>query len=94
MNKIFNPILFLLLIFFQVGDEEFVCSGDLDTTDDNMTASVTINGKKEKFSFVTHDDSLHIFTKVIRTLRSHHYIVAIGLPRCNAKVHKKKCSWE
>jgi len=50
-------------VSIKVGDEVFVCSGSLETNENQTIANVTINGQRERYSFVTHDGGLHVFTK-------------------------------
>ena len=52
-------------ISITINNEEYVCNVEVAHTNENkQTVNAMINGKKERFSYVSQDNDLHIFTKV------------------------------
>jgi len=51
-------------IAITINNEEYVCHVEVAHTNENkQTVNTMINGKKERFSYVSQDNDLHIFTK-------------------------------
>lgn len=62
-------------VSIQVGEEVFVCSANVIQSEGEKIADVIINGKKERYNFVTKDDSLYVFSK------ENHFEVSRPIPK-------------
>ena len=57
------------IIAITINNEEYVCHVEVAHTNENkQTVNAMINGKKERFSYVSQENDLHIFTKVFLLL--------------------------